>query len=74
MWPHPWSHHIIPYQELLGNYNLTVTMHIQTVIIPYQELLGNYNQLCLLQRTHIIIPYQELLGNYNRTDHNDQSG
>ena len=65
---------IIPYQELLGNYN-TIYNFVRIVsIIPYQELLGNYNQLCLLQRTHIIIPYQELLGNYNRTDHNDQSG
>ncbi len=65
---------IIPYQELLGNYNLTVTMHIQTVIIPYQELLGNYNTIYNFVRIVSIIPYQELLGNYNRTDHNDQSG
>ncbi len=65
---------IIPYQELLGNYNLTVTMHIQTVIIPYQELLGNYNAKSKMLQAMAIIPYQELLGNYNRTDHNDQSG
>ena len=35
---------IIPYQELLGNYN-SVGLQMKTVIIiPYQELLGNYNQ------------------------------
>ena len=34
---------IIPYQELLGNYNSYCTGHAAAVIIPYQELLGNYN-------------------------------
>ena len=35
---------IIPYQELLGNYNqLDGAEHVGQ-IIPYQELLGNYNR------------------------------
>ena len=34
---------IIPYQELLGNYNAPAGWDIGSVIIPYQELLGNYN-------------------------------
>ena len=35
---------IIPYQELLGNYNLEVEAERKARIIPYQELLGNYNE------------------------------
>ena len=31
---------IIPYQELLGNYDHVA---IAKIIIPYQELLGNYD-------------------------------
>ena len=34
---------IIPYQELLGNYNLSQNKLAPRIIIPYQELLGNYN-------------------------------
>ena len=34
---------IIPYQELLGNYNEEYAAVLQARIIPYQELLGNYN-------------------------------
>ena len=34
---------IIPYQELLGNYNRGLGLLCKPVIIPYQELLGNYN-------------------------------
>ena len=36
---------IIPYQELLGNYNLFAGGVIGIMIIPYQELLGNYNTI-----------------------------
>ncbi len=35
---------IIPYQELLGNYNVMAMFDLASVIIPYQELLGNYNE------------------------------
>ena len=34
---------IIPYQELLGNYDLKIIHLIFKQIIPYQELLGNYD-------------------------------
>ena len=34
---------IIPYQELLGNYDTLRNIHISSMIIPYQELLGNYD-------------------------------
>ena len=34
---------IIPYQELLGNYDLKQGMERAESIIPYQELLGNYD-------------------------------
>ena len=56
---------IIPYQELLGNYDASTATCGFSTIIPYQELLGNYD-LCGLS-VHIanIIPYQELLGNYD---------
>ena len=57
---------IIPYQELLGNYNSVDAVWRCAVIIPYQELLGNYNQLDGAEHVGQIIPYQELLGNYNR--------
>ena len=65
---------IIPYQELLGNYNKMWPHPWSHHIIPYQELLGNYNLTVTMHIQTVIIPYQELLGNYNRTDHNDQSG
>ena len=36
---------IIPYQELLGNYDAVAVGADGRVIIPYQELLGNYDSL-----------------------------
>ena len=56
---------IIPYQELLGNYNGFPIKLSRAFIIPYQELLGNYNRLRKVSFKGLIIPYQELLGNYN---------
>ena len=56
---------IIPYQELLGNYNDLLQDTEQPAIIPYQELLGNYNHVGTVAYGPDIIPYQELLGNYN---------
>ena len=35
---------IIPYQELLGNYDSRKYIPQSQWIIPYQELLGNYDQ------------------------------
>ena len=34
---------IIPYQELLGNYDNQIINKQEEAIIPYQELLGNYD-------------------------------
>ena len=34
---------IIPYQELLGNYDRLPGLLFRLFIIPYQELLGNYD-------------------------------
>ena len=34
---------IIPYQELLGNYDVIPAIAAFASIIPYQELLGNYD-------------------------------
>ena len=34
---------IIPYQELLGNYDAGNCLSPASKIIPYQELLGNYD-------------------------------
>ena len=34
---------IIPYQELLGNYDRLLDSDCISSIIPYQELLGNYD-------------------------------
>ena len=56
---------IIPYQELLGNYNRLRKVSFKGLIIPYQELLGNYNSTPHVPFFMAIIPYQELLGNYN---------
>ena len=36
---------IIPYQEKLGNYNISLFSILSSYIIPYQEKLGNYNLL-----------------------------
>ena len=40
---HKTGMNIIPYQELLGNYNRKLKHSQIPRIIPYQELLGNYN-------------------------------
>ena len=37
---------IIPYQELLGNYDPILYSECAFDIIPYQELLGNYDRPC----------------------------
>ena len=56
---------IIPYQELLGNYDVRLGQTSFPAIIPYQELLGNYDRFSKMLRASFIIPYQELLGNYD---------
>ena len=58
----PW---IIPYQELLGNYDHHWMLMQMVLIIPYQELLGNYDINAVDRGAAHIIPYQELLGNYD---------
>ena len=60
-----WHSWIIPYQELLGNYDLTLVTDNLRTIIPYQELLGNYDVCMSCPWFGYIIPYQELLGNYD---------
>ena len=40
---------IIPYQELLGNYDHSDVSGGHQEIIPYQELLGNYDNGFTLQ-------------------------
>ena len=57
---------IIPYQELVGNYNYPVSFDYAGQIIPYQELLGNYNTREMRMTMGGIIPYQELPGVYQR--------
>ena len=56
---------IIPYQELLGNYDHSPLSLAMYRIIPYQELLGNYDLSAYFYPPRLIIPYQELLGNYD---------
>ena len=56
---------IIPYQELLGNYDAEEIDDVIEFIIPYQELLGNYDCILIAVSSVMIIPYQELLGNYD---------
>ena len=56
---------IIPYQELLGNYDVILEGNADSAIIPYQELLGNYDPVRGQLHNRRIIPYQELLGNYD---------
>ena len=56
---------IIPYQELLGNYDIDGQLIAAKHIIPYQELLGNYDEHIIRIHAGTIIPYQELLGNYD---------
>ena len=59
---------IIPYQELLGNYDTRAKDWYAWNIIPYQELLGNYDDYAEIAPGALIIPYQELLGNYDNLD------
>ena len=56
---------IIPYQELLGNYDRLPQLQRPFPIIPYQELLGNYDVDEGVDTIVTIIPYQGLLGNYD---------
>ena len=49
---------IIPYQELLGNYDKILWMLPAMRIIPYQELLGNYDFQKIDNTLRCIIPYQ----------------
>ena len=49
---------IIPYQELLGNYDGRVEGRQGGDIIPYQELLGNYDYNNCCCGWLPIIPYQ----------------
>ena len=56
---------IIPYQELLGNYDAAHKGAFSFTIIPYQELLGNYDFRLKGGLPVFIIPHQELLGNYD---------
>ena len=49
---------IIPYQELLGNYDMPGAMGQFQQIIPYQELLGNYDFQIIDNALRCIIPYQ----------------
>ena len=65
MLPVKMLHEIIPYQELLGNYDLKGAVASLLDIIPYQELLGNYDFGPDVESAVTIIPYQELLGNYD---------
>ena len=55
---------IIPYQELLGNYDVNDLLQFGDRIIPYQELLGNYDIRACNKLFNRIIPYQELLVNH----------
>ena len=49
---------IIPYQELLGNYDKLYSNPLAFAIIPYQELLGNYDffHRCKLFAQYYTIP------------------
>ncbi len=40
---------IIPYQEIIGNYNFYNPHTIHIYIIPYQEIIGNYNSPDVLE-------------------------
>ena len=59
-----WFTAIIPYQELLGNYDIRLNLDAVQCIIPYQELLGNYDFFSAQETVIFIIPYQELLVNH----------
>ncbi len=49
---------IIPYQQLIGNYNLREALDRVGEIIPYQQLIGNYNATGNYVNAYTIIPYQ----------------
>ncbi len=49
---------IIPYQELLGNYDFRLKGGLPVFIIPHQELLGNYDFQKIDNILRCIIPYQ----------------
>ena len=49
---------IIPYQELLGNYDMLRFAIFYALIIPYQELLENYDFQIIDNTLRCIIPYQ----------------
>lgn len=49
---------IIPYQELLGNYDALLHHWHARRIIPYQELFGNYDFQIIDNTLRCIIPYQ----------------
>ena len=34
---------VIPYQEIIGNYNDNDLYNVELEVIPYQEIIGNYN-------------------------------
>ena len=61
----PFPQSVLPYQELLGNYNEFPHTCRLALVLPYQELLGNYNRSRRNRSRHTVLPYQELLGNYN---------
>ena len=61
----PFPQSVLPYQELLGNYNLKAVGLLSQSVLPYQELLGNYNNSMKVFTGFFVLPYQELLGNYN---------
>ena len=42
----PFPQSDLPYQELLGNYNIGKSFAVKILDLPYQELLGNYNPVC----------------------------
>ena len=46
----PFPQSVLPYQELLGNYNSINSNSMTSAVLPYQELLGNYNPLRSLPR------------------------
>ena len=48
---------IIPYQELLGNYDFRLKGGLPVFIIPHQELLGNYDFQIIDNALRYIIPY-----------------
>ena len=56
---------VLPYQELLGNYNVLEETLMDDKVLPYQELLGNYNPYGAVWLCSQDLPYQELRRDYN---------